>query len=108
MGDLFGTMTSGYSRFKKEMGRAKESGIDLILAVEGTLGDVLDGISHSQFSGDSMAQKLFTLQVRYGLQVVFCSNRLEMTRHITEYFEAIGREHVILAKAKKTLTTGKQ
>lgn len=103
MGDLFGTMTQGYPRFKKELRRAKEGGIDLILIIEGTLGDVLDGTAHSKFSGESMVQKLFTMQVRYAMPVVFSANRIEMARHIVEYFEAIGREHVILAKAKKVV-----
>lgn len=101
MGDLYGTMTTGYPRFKKEMERARSDGASLILAVEGSLSDVLEGHRHSSWSGDSMTQKLFTLMVRYKMDVVFCVNRLEMARFISEYFQAIGREREIMKKAGK-------
>lgn len=92
MGDLFGTMTTNYKRFKKEMNRATAEGIQLILAVEGSFTDVIAGWAHSQYSGDSMAKKLMTMQIRYKMDMVFCQSRFEMARYITEFYEAIGRE----------------
>lgn len=92
LSDLFGTMTHGYDRFKEEMQRAKDARIDLILGLENTLSEVLEGIHYSKFAGTSMVKKLMTLEVRHDLRVVYCQNRPELARWIVEYFEAIGRE----------------
>ena len=89
--DLFGTMTIGYERFKKEMQRAKESNMKLILAVEGTYTDVYQGISHSQFSGQSMVKKLAMLQVKYDLETWYCESRRVMARRIVDTFSAVER-----------------
>lgn len=105
VGDLFGTMTHGYKRFKAEMKRAQDEGIRLILIIEAPLGDVRQGYGHSQFDGSSMEQKLFTMMIRYGLHTVFCSDRREMSRYILEYFKAIGREYMISVRANKGLMT---
>lgn len=91
LGDLFGTMTQGYDRFKKEMMRAKESNTKLILVIEGSLSDVLEGYSHSQFEGKSMVMKLSMLTVKYDLTVHYFNNREEMARHIFEFYDAIER-----------------
>ena len=92
--DLFGTMTSGYDRFKKEMARAKEANVKLILIVEGSYTDVWNGIEYSQFSGDSMIKKLHMLQVRYDLETVYCESRRVMARYIAGLFSAVERNWV--------------
>lgn len=104
LGDLFGTMTSGYPRFKRELVRAREEDVHLILIVECHLLSVLSGYKHSRFPGESMVQKLFTLMVRHRLPIVFCRNRDEMAAYIRGYFEAIGREYVAQARLKKAVS----
>jgi len=89
--DLFGTMTSGYERFKREMERAKVSNMKLILIVEGTYTDVWNGTDYSQFSGESMIKKLHMLQVRYDLETVFTESRRVMARYIAGLFSAVER-----------------
>ena len=86
-------MTSGYSRFKKELDRAKENNCKIILLIEGSLSEIYGGYEHSEFSGPSMVKKLFTLWVKYDLVPVFCNNREEMKDIILETFEAIGRNY---------------
>ena len=98
VGDLWGTMTAGYPRFKKEMSRGWDSGVTIILAIEATLTEVYGGFSRSQVAGDSMVQKLFTLQRRHNLPLVFCDGRAEMVAYITEFYEAIGREKLVAEK----------
>lgn len=93
LGDLFTTMTSGYPRFKREMQRAKDYRIQLILAIEGSLDDVYCGVRYSRFAGSSCVQKLFTLAVRYDVYPVFCQSRGEMALWIRELYEAIGRQY---------------
>jgi len=91
LGDLFGTMTSGYDRFKAEMKRAADSKVKLILVIENSMADVLEGYSHSQFEGKSMLMKLAMLHVKYDLEYHFFNNRQEMARFIFETFDAVGR-----------------
>ena len=89
--DLFGTMTSGYERFKREMERAKESSMKLILIIEGSYSSVWDGIPQSQFDGSSMMKKLATLYVKYDLEYIFCESRRVMARRIADTFLAVER-----------------
>lgn len=89
--DLFGTLTSGMERFKRELNRAKEGGTKIVLAVEGTMTEVLVGIPHSRVKGESILKTVFSLWVKYDLMPVFCANRSEMERYITETFTAISR-----------------
>ena len=94
LSDLFGTMTKGYPRFKREMARANLLGWQLVLAIEGSLTEVYAGVGQSSYAGSSCVKKLFTLAVRYDVYPVFCRTRQEMTDFIQETFEAIGRTYV--------------
>lgn len=91
IGDLFITMTSGYTRFKRELARAKVSKVSLILVIEGTLSKILRGSSHSTIEGITIVRKLFTLWIKYNLYPVFCKDRNEMVKYIYEYYCSIGR-----------------
>ena len=92
--DLFSTLSSGYKRFKKEILRAKEKKIILVIIIEGTLSKVLQGIDESQRSGEEICQQLFTLLIRYHLPFVYCKDRQEMSKWITEFYLAYGREFI--------------
>lgn len=89
--DLWGTMTSGYDRFKVEMERAKSDNVELILIIEGTYSDVWNGFERSQYDGASMLKKLATLYTKYGLNYIFCESRRVMARRICDTFSAIER-----------------
>lgn len=89
--DLFGTMTSGYERFKREMERAEKSNMKLILIIEGSYSDVWEGIPQSKFDGKSMMKKLATLYVKYDLEYIFCESRRVMARRIVDTFSAVER-----------------
>lgn len=91
LGDLFSTMTSGYKRFKREMVRAKENGVKLVLAIEGTFGDVMEGVTHSRVTGETIIRKLMTLWLKYDLMPMFFESRVSMARGIREFYEAFGR-----------------
>lgn len=99
--DLFGTLSAGYKRFKKEILRAKENRYLLILILEGTLSKVIKGVDNSQRSGDEVCQQLFTLLTRYHLPFVCCKDREEMQRWIIEFYLAYGREYVNKKKDTK-------
>lgn len=91
LGDLFGTMTSGYQRFKREMTLAARNGWKLVLLVEASLTDVYGGCSHSSMTGQTCVQKVHTLWARHGLAPLFCQDRTEAAAVIVETYAAIGR-----------------
>lgn len=101
LGDLFGTMGTGYARFKKELIRANEANISLILIIEGSFFKVLAGYEHSTIEGISIIRKLFTLWVKYGLIPVFVNSREEMSQFITEFYIGVGKQHVEKGKNEK-------
>lgn len=92
--DLWGTMTSGYERFRREIQKAKDVGHKLILITEGTYSDVARGFDRSEFSGESMLKKLHTLYVKYDLEWFPCDSRKAMAHHISSTFTAIQRHYV--------------
>lgn len=94
LGDLFGTLGKGYSRFKKEISRCNLDGNKLVIIIEGTLKDVLNGHKHSQMSGIGIIRTMCTLQWKYGVQFVCCSSREEMALYIIEQFSAWERNMV--------------
>ena len=80
-GDLFGTLGKGNKRFRKELQRAIDSDVKLVLIVECSLVSVLSGYTYkskgrkrtSKLKGSSVLKTMFTLWVKYGLFPVFCS-----------------------------------
>ncbi len=89
--DLFSTLTSGHKRFKKEIERAKDNDIQLILVIEGTMSRVLNGSDYSTVKGIKILRVLITMWLRYGLSFMFFKGRDEMSKFIYEYFCGIGR-----------------
>jgi ERCC4-type nuclease len=98
LADLFGTMGKGYPRFKRELARAKESKVQVVLVIEGSLKDILKGYKHSKLRGISVLRKIITLRIRYGLEHHFFNSREDMSKYIVEYFERMGLE--LLAKRR--------
>ena len=93
IGDLYGTLSQGYDRFRREMQLAEELGITLIIVIEASLRRVLSGYSNSQRTGLSIVHQLFTLRIRYGIETVFTSSREEMTEYIHHMFKALENQH---------------
>jgi ERCC4-type nuclease len=92
--DLFGTLSTGYKRFKKEIIKAKENKLILVIIIEGSLTKIIKGVDESQRSGDEVCQQLFTIMCRYQVPFICCKDRQEMTRWITEFYLAYGRENI--------------
>lgn len=100
--DLFGTMTRGYQRFRREILAAQNQGWKLILLVEAGIEEVYRGHAYSNLDGETCMQKVFTLWARYNLQPVFCQNRSEAAAFVVELYEAIGRNWEYGAGKMKT------
>ena len=106
IGDLFGTLSNkeNYERFKREIQRAKDFDVKIIILIEGTLTKVLKGYEHSQREPDSIVKQLFTLWTKYDVMPVFCKDREEMSRYIIEFYTAIGRKALEDLKFQKQLS----
>lgn len=91
LGDLYGTLGKGMERFKKEIARADEDGVKLIIIVEACLAEVLNGYEHSKMEGDSIIKTMMTLWVKHDIPHILCNDRKDMKRTILEMFSAIGR-----------------
>ena len=102
--DLYGTLSQGYDRFKREIERATEQGYKLILIIEGTMRDVYNGIPHSKRDGQSLMKQIFTLWTKYDVLPVFCKDRAEMARFIVETYTALGRKALEDLKTNRKTT----
>lgn len=92
LGDLYGTLSAGYDRFKNEIERAKVSETKIIIITEGTLTKTLFGNIHSSRTPQSIVYQLFTIRIRYGIETVFCSSREEIAEYISQFYIAHKKE----------------
>ena len=92
VGDLFGTLTKGYSRFRKEIERAREDSISLIICVEGSYARIRKGYKHCRRPGKEIQDQLRTIWVKYGVTHVYCVSRVEMANYIVDTFIWCGRK----------------
>ena len=100
IGDLFSTLSQGYERFKRELGRAKDLDLKVILIIDGSFSKVLKGYKHSQRNPLSIVRQVFMLWIKYDLYPVFCKNTDEMSLYIIEFYAAIGRKSLEDAREK--------
>ena len=91
MNDLFGTLGGGHKRFKKELERAKTLDYFAII-IEGSYSKILTkdfkGGYHSKMRGYVITSILFTLHIKYGVNIFFAINRYESKKIIKELFKA--------------------
>ena len=99
IGDLFTSFASGYEREKAKWTKAQQLGLRYILAIEGTITDVLQSDSYRkegefhQRRKDGLAQirQLCSIQVKYDISVWYLSSRRELAFYLMEFFAASGR-----------------
>ncbi len=92
--DLYGTLSQGYERFKREIERAKEQNYRIIIIVEGSLKRILMGTAFSNRTPESIIYQLFTIRVRYDVETVFCPTREDMSEFITQFYIAHEKEYL--------------
>lgn len=97
--DLYGTLSQGYSRFKKEIERSKEQRLQLIIIVEGNLTRILHGMPFSQRTPESIVYQIFTIYARHGVQTVFCKDRDDVAEYITQFYIAHEKEFLDTLKS---------
>jgi len=92
IGDLFGTLTKGYTRFRKEIERAREKGIYLICCIEGSYTKVGNGYKHSTRNAREIQDQLRTIWIKYGVSHIYCVSRAETANYIIDTFIWCGRK----------------
>lgn len=100
-GDLFSTLSQGYSRFKKCIERAKEQDVKLVIVIEGTKERILKGHSHSMRNGISIVLQLETIKERYGVDHIFFKSRIAMAKYIEEFYTSKEREYCDRKKSEQ-------
>lgn len=94
IGDLWGTLTAGKERFINEMERARIIPARYLI-IEGNVGDIDKGYKYSKVSPEFIHGYLISLQVKYGIHVVFAGRQdqaqtyarrllLKLARYCTE------------------------
>lgn len=74
--DLFGTLTKGLDRFRREMERLSQYAFPVLL-VEGTPAMVKQGARYSEANGNRILDHVIALCITYGVAPVFCDNRAQ-------------------------------
>lgn len=91
LSDLYGTLGSGMERFKRELERAKEDGVKIIIIVNSCFAEVKNGYEHSKMEGESVLKTLHTLWCKYDVPYILCNDERDMRDTIVHMFSAIGR-----------------
>ena len=93
--DLYGSLSKGYKRFKKEFERSWAQGIRLHIIVEKSLQAVAEGrCLKGKRDIESIVQQAFTICERHRIPIIFTASRWESRYGITHHFMACGREHL--------------
>lgn len=98
MSDLYGTLGRGNRRFKREVERAHKDRIRLVIAVEGSVKDLLRGLKYSTMKAISVLRTMLTFWIIYGVEHRLFNTREDMERYIYETYIVYGNH---LDKIKK-------
>ena len=93
IGDAYGTMGKGHTRFKKELERCINDNNKLYLIIEGTFTKVAKGYRYSKLPPKVLFKIMGTMLHKYkdNFEVIFCKNRKEMSLEIIWRFESFVR-----------------
>ena len=77
--DLWGSLGQWRERFMKEMDRALEYPVRYLI-IEGTLSDINAGFRYSKLRPEFILASLISLEVKYGIHVIFTNKRKDIAR----------------------------
>jgi len=96
--DLFGTLGGGHKRFKAELGKAIKYKYFAIV-IDGSYSSAynkdFEGSYHSKMRGYVITSILFTLHMKYGINIFFSNGRIESKRIIKELFYAYAKKYIL-------------
>lgn len=85
-GDLFGSLTQSYERFKRMFLKAEKLNIKIIIAIEGSKEKILQPYPHSARDPESIIKQLETIERKYGVSHIFFPSRISMSNYIVDYY----------------------
>ena len=89
--DLFKTLGSGHKRFRLELERAKKLDYFAVI-IEGSYQKIMNkkfkGSKYIKINSSTISAILFTLHLKYGLNIFFATNRLEAAKIVKEIFKS--------------------
>ena len=95
--DLFGSLGKGNKRFKKELERARNLEYFAII-IDGSFRNIRDKdfpeSYRTKMRGYIIIKILFTLHVKYGINIFMCNDRNESKSVIKQLFEAYLRNKI--------------
>ncbi len=86
IGDLWGTLGTGYDRFIREWERAKNHKLKYLI-IEATLAEVNAGYPFSKLPPENVIAKLISLQVKHNVHVIF-AGRIDKAQNFTRVLMA--------------------
>jgi len=92
--DLFGTLTKGYTRFRKEIERSREASLSLVICVEGSYDKVKSGYKHSKRNGSEVNDQLRTIWAKYNVPYHYFNNRKDMAQYVVDTFVWCGKKEI--------------
>lgn len=85
LGDLVGTLITGWIRFRKQLYRM--AGMDLaIIVAECNLSDIQDKLYESDANPESVIARCHECMVDHGVPVVFAGDALRAGRYVERFF----------------------
>ena len=96
--DALGTLVKGHERFKREIARANEQQIKLIMIVECSYTNFVkmqfSGAEHSILSPAILVKIVHSTMLNNNLEIVFCNDRKEMKLYITNHLELLAKREL--------------
>lgn len=76
--DLYGTLIQSHPRFRRQIIRAEDRGINMVMVVEGTHDDFINKRfprgSDRKAKKETLRKIIATIRRRYELEIIFCKN----------------------------------
>ena len=91
--DLFGTLGQGHSRFKKEIERAKENNLRLVVLVEAPYSSIkrkdFQDSWRTKMKGYIVVKIMHAIYAKYNVPFIFFQDRTEMRDYIQDYYKRL-------------------
>jgi len=96
--DFYGTIVSSHNRFVRELGKAHEQGLKLIVIVECSYTNFITknfkGSEHCGMPTATLTKILHSTMLSHDLEIVFCNDRKEMKLYITNHLELLAKREL--------------
>lgn len=85
--DFYGSITNGHERFKKEIKRSIEKNKPFFIFIEGDISQIFKFVEKREGRVRAIGKTITTMCARYGIKIIECKDRDEMSKKIVELME---------------------